>query len=144
MTLDCLCLARNSKDISPYRKKRDEFDQNCYFIQMEWIRSDGPRLPKLTGHQIVRACVYETLTCTKKALSVVRRKKKQSFCLTWTWIASGCEFDSVKCFVHYQHQIFSTMNRFKFWPTGYVSPKDHHYQRNQISEFAEIQFSRHM
>ena len=56
----------------------------------------------------------------------------------------GCEFDSVKCFVHYQHQIFSTMNRFKFWPTGYASPKEHQYQRNQIAEFAEIQFLRHI
>ena len=75
MTLDCLCLAKNSKDISPHRKERDEFDQNCHFIQMEWIRSDRPRLPKLTAeYQIVRACVYERLTCTKKALSEGKNK----------------------------------------------------------------------
>ena len=41
---------------------------------MEWIRSDKPGLPKLTGYQIVRACVYETLSCTKKALSVGKNK----------------------------------------------------------------------
>ena len=41
---------------------------------MEWIRSDRPRLPKLTGYQIDRACVYETLTCTKKALSEGKNK----------------------------------------------------------------------
>ena len=41
---------------------------------MEWIRSDKPGLPKLTGYQIVRACVYETLTCTKKALSEGKNK----------------------------------------------------------------------
>ena len=42
---------------------------------MEWIRSDRARLPKLTaGYQIVRACVHETLTCTKKALSEGKNK----------------------------------------------------------------------
>ena len=41
---------------------------------MEWIRSDESRLPKLTGYQIDRACVYETLTCTKKALSEGKNK----------------------------------------------------------------------